>query len=153
MFEHLSHFSPKSLELLGIKAGLKKIFVGKKNTCSRSYGFVIVFKKNSNTTLLTKKEKILASMIKSDVKIFKRGVKKMINFHRKIDKICNKIKSSKSKETLIWGANINTSILLSKYKMKNKIVVVDSDNRKENYLYDIAKIKLNPFDIKNQIKL
>ena len=66
--------------------------------------------------------------------------------------MCDRIKSYQSKETLIWGANINTSILISKYKMKNKIVVVDSDHRKEDYLYDIAKIKvLKLFDIRDQM--
>ncbi len=151
MFEHLSHFSPKSLELLGISAGLKKIYVGTRS-CSRSFGFVIVFKKDDNKRLLKNREPILVKETKSDVVMFKNGVKNMISFHKKMDEIFNKIKSYKSKETLIWGANINTSILLSKYKMKNKIVVVDSDHRKENYLYDISKIKvLTPFDIRNKI--
>ena len=148
MFEHLSHFSPESLELLAIQAGLRKVFVGIRD-CSRNYGFVAIFEKENKNILRSKN--LLKQIVKSDIKMFTKGVKKIKIFYKKIDKIAQILKLYKSKQVLIWGANINTSILISKYRVKNKIVVIDSDHRKENYLYDIAKIKvLKPLDIKEQ---
>ena len=150
MFEHLSHFSPESLELLAIQAGLRKVFIGIRD-CSRNYGFVAIFEKEKKNKNILRSKNLLKQIGKSDIKMFTKGVKKIKIFYKKIDKIAQILKLYKSKQVLIWGANINTSILISKYKLKNKIVVIDSDHRKENYLYDIAKIKvLKPLDIKEQ---
>ena len=148
MFEHLNHFSPESLELLAFKAGLKKVFIGK--NCSRSFGFTGIFEKQ-NIPKEQLPKNIKEIMLKRDCEIFKKGVIKGKKFYKKINDLAKIIDKSKGK-TLIWGANINTSILTSKHKFKNKMTVVDSDPRKKRYLYDICKIKVVlPAEIKNQI--
>ena len=148
MFEHLNHFSPESLEMLASKAGLKKVFIGKK--CSRSFGFIGVFEKQ-NILKVKLPKNIKEIMVKRDYEIFKKGVIKVKKFYNRINSLANIIDKNKG-EILIWGANINTSILTSKHKFKNKITVVDSDPRKKSYLYDICKIKVVlPAEIKDQI--
>lgn len=130
--EHVNHFSPTTLTAAAKLSGLELVeFSG--SSCSRSFGFVAVYKK------VAKKLKKISSN-KTEYAIAKTcmtsGAEKLKKLDEKIDEARARIidLSKKGQKSIVWSANWICLKLLEGFdRIPETTFFVDSDPRKANY--------------------
>ena len=128
--EHLSHFTPTTLTYLANQSGLTLIEVNHEYI-SRPFGFTAVFKKNPKIERRQFK-------FQDDVEIHQGmhsmngGLEKINLFLSQVSKVQNAINNAK--KAVIWGANLICLELLNDYELPPSSIIVDSDERKRDYL-------------------
>lgn len=128
-FEHMSHFSPRSLSCIGQKAGLKVVEITQE-FCSRNFGFAIVFRKETGACRPLHGDEVervyaQASLIEGKAKIERflanqSKIRSRINLH-----------GAKNEMVLIWGVNDVCKSLMRDYSPPASAIVLDSDPRKK----------------------
>ncbi|MES2394591.1 MAG: class I SAM-dependent methyltransferase [Bacteroidota bacterium] len=126
LFEHVNHFTPKTLESIAAARGFEMI-ENSYTDCSRPFGFVSVFKK-CNTT-----QKQNLNEFDINKKLFLNGLRAVEKFNVLINSCREIINNVLNKNIIIWAANETTSRLLNELELGNNISIIDSDIRKKNY--------------------
>lgn len=132
-FEHLSHFSPRSLSCLGQKAGLKVVEITQELS-SRNFGFAIVFRKEASVSRALRGDE--AERIYARACLLE-GNAKIERFRTKQAKIRSRMSEcgTKNEGVLVWGVNDVCKSLMSNYSLPKSMVVLDSDRRKKDELW------------------
>lgn len=128
LYEHCNHFSVKSLVEIAQSIGFELIDYSN-SLCSRSYGFVVGFRKVEIASSIETTCKLKQYAEAKDY--FLRGTSKaqkiqqqMIDIHQKIGLY---------QPILFWGANDNLLRFLDGGDLPETVTVVDSDPRKKTY--------------------
>lgn len=132
LHEHVNHFSPLSLTRLATLCNLKLVEISQ-TYCSRSFGFVAVFKKASGINeLITNGE---TELIIAKACMFE-GTYQIQKFKETISAIRGRIDdlAEQNEPVIIWGANGMCLKLLEDYELPKSATVVDIDPRKRDYL-------------------
>ena len=147
-FEHLSHFSPRTLAYLGKKVGLEVLDITQELS-SRDFGFAIVFHKGKKSSKAIVSDKIGALQARS---FLHEGKTKMDRFYKKQEKIRALMYgfAAKGHGVVVWGMNGVCQDLLAGFQMQSSIVVCDSDPRKLNQIRGI--IGKHPSEILGLLK-
>lgn len=140
LWEHVNHFSPTSLTTLAELAGLRLESLSS-FLCSRPFGFVAAFKKNSekNPTAAIFQNKTESVIAK---KCMELGKEKLLIFDGKIKKAREMISSlgKQGKVAIIWAANGTCFRLLENFSLPETAFVIDSDPKKREFLPDIKAL-------------
>lgn len=136
LYEHVNHFSPRSLARLAAGCGLALVDISHRY-CSRPFGFAAVFKKvaqDVNSPDADPVEYIQARACLSE------GAQLLRDFHERAAQARRRIDvcAAQHLPVVVWAANPVAVVLLDEYTLPETAVVVDIDPRKRTYLDPIA---------------
>jgi len=134
-FEHLNHFSPRTLSNLAQLNGFKLLEISNKY-CSRDFGFVAIFKKELINKKDDYKDSIEYTLSKNSIK---EGKKLFDDYQIKLNKVRVKIQKKllNKENVLIWVANEITRDILTDQPVSENIKVVDLNPSKKSFLIDV----------------
>ena len=134
-FEHVNHFSANTLSCIAAQVGFELIDLG--FDCSRPHGFLSVFKKRKNPVVSNYNLKL--EFIKSLASL-KGGIDQIETLEKQFSdfevKISQALKSNK--KVTIWAVNDLLRRLLERIDIDKKIVIVDSDPRRKDHLFNLG---------------
>lgn len=139
LFEHQSHFSMQTLEVLASKAGFVQVEGADKS--SRSFGMTAVFRKNNEVAALKHRDLLESpSEYHNNMRFFDLGLAKVNRYHESILQAKMFIEQAEGEAIILWGANQNlVDFLAQAYPDSNlpdSLVFIDSDPRKRRLLLD-----------------
>lgn len=133
LYEHTNHFSPRSLAILAEAQGLELVEISYQD-CSRPYGFAAVFSKSGRLRdtipLRDDWEYQIAKTCMTE------GARFIQTYHEQLAEVRKEIRKAGKKELsiVLWAANKYCLDLLNGFELPTKVVIVDSDAGKKDYL-------------------
>lgn len=133
VYEHVNHFSVTTLATIAKSIGLDLIDVD--HQCSRPYGFLSVYAKNSDHS---GDSYAVPSEHVDSVSCIRGGVRQIQLLKDNIILIRDRLKQldNQKKSATLWGVTEFLKLLLKDFKLPDNAVVVDSDPRRKNHLED-----------------
>ena len=130
-FEHVNHFTISSLSMIAEKIGFSLVEFD--DTCSRPYGFVAIFRKDTSEKSCNKEYKNEFTQARESIV---GGLKQIHNYDIQLINVRKKIGqlTNNNKQIILWGVTDLLRSLLKDYKISDKVIIVDSDPRRKDHL-------------------
>lgn len=134
--EHVNHFSFRSMNSFAQKAGFK-VIDSSIYLCSRPFGFVAAYKKESVSKQVIPSQDLLE--VSQNKMFFNQGLKKYQILESLLDNAYERAKSynDSGRKVVLWGANQLMADFFARRKPLNNFIIVDSDPNKKHFFEDL----------------